>query len=36
MKLTEIGYESVDYIHLAEDCVQWRTLMNTIMNLPVP
>jgi hypothetical protein len=36
MDLKEIGYEDVDWIHLAHDWEQWRTLMNTVMNLWVP
>jgi hypothetical protein len=31
--LGEIGWESVDWIHLAQDREQWRALVNTIMNL---
>jgi hypothetical protein len=27
---------TVDWIHLAQDKDQWRTLMNTVMNLRVP
>jgi len=29
-------WEDVDWIKLAQDRVQWRTLVNTIMNLRVP
>jgi hypothetical protein len=32
----EIGWEIVDWSHLAEDRDQWRTLVNTVMNLRVP
>jgi hypothetical protein len=31
-----IVWEDVDWIKLAQDRVQWRTLVNTIMNLRVP
>jgi hypothetical protein len=34
--LKEIGFEDVDWIHLAHDKVQSRALVNTVMNLPVP
>jgi hypothetical protein len=36
MKLREIGWEVVDYIHLAQDKNQWWALVNTVMNLWVP
>jgi hypothetical protein len=29
----EVGCETVDWIHLAQDRVQWRALVNTIMKL---
>jgi hypothetical protein len=32
----ERGQESVDWIHLAQDRVQWQALANTVMNLWVP
>jgi hypothetical protein len=32
MELKEIRYEDVDWIHLAKDGVQWRALVNTVMN----
>jgi len=35
MDLREIGWEVVDWIHLAEDRDQWRALVNAIMNLRV-
>jgi len=36
MDLREIGYKSVDWIHLARVRDQWRALADTVMNLPVP
>jgi hypothetical protein len=30
------GLEGVDWIHLAQDRVQWKALVNTVMNLWVP
>jgi hypothetical protein len=33
MNLREIGWESVDWIHLAQDRDQWWALMNMVMNL---
>jgi hypothetical protein len=32
----EIGFENVDYIHLAEGRVQWHVLVNAVMNLWSP
>jgi hypothetical protein len=32
--LKEVRYESVDWIHLAQDRDQWRALEKTVMNLP--
>jgi len=32
----EIGWESVDWMHAAQDKNQWRALVNTILNLRVP
>jgi hypothetical protein len=34
--LREIGWDSVDWIELAQDRDQWRALVNTVMNLRVP
>jgi hypothetical protein len=34
--LREIGWEVVDWIHLAQNRDQWRTVVNTVMNLRVP
>jgi len=31
----EREYEDVDWIHLAQDMVQWRAIVNTIMKLRV-
>jgi hypothetical protein len=30
--LREIGWDGVDWIDLAQDRVQWRALVNTVMN----
>jgi hypothetical protein len=31
-----LGWEVVDWMHLAQDRDKWRTVVNTIVNLPVP
>jgi hypothetical protein len=36
MHLGEIGWDGMDWINLAQDKGQWRTLMNTVINLRVP
>jgi hypothetical protein len=36
MDLTDIGWGGMDWIDLAQDRDQWRTLVNTVMNLRVP
>jgi hypothetical protein len=36
MDLTEIGWDGVDTIDMAQDRDQWRALVNTVMNLRVP
>jgi hypothetical protein len=36
MDLREIGWDGVDWIELDQDRDQWRTLVNTVMNLRVP
>jgi len=36
MDLREIGWEDVDWMHLAWDRDQWQTLVNMVMNLQVP
>jgi hypothetical protein len=33
MGLREIGWEVVDWMHLAQDRHQWRVLVNTVMKL---
>jgi hypothetical protein len=33
MDLREIGWEDVDWVHLAQDRDQWRAAVNTVMNL---
>jgi hypothetical protein len=35
MDLREIGWEGVDWFHLAQDRDQWQDLVNTAMNLQV-
>jgi hypothetical protein len=36
MDLRETGWDGMDWIDLAQDTDQWRTLLNTVMNLQVP
>jgi hypothetical protein len=36
MDLREIEWEGMDWIDLAQDRDQWRTLVNTVMNHRVP
>jgi hypothetical protein len=36
MGLREIGWGGMDWIYLAQDRDQWKTLVNTVMNLWVP
>jgi hypothetical protein len=36
MDLTEIGWDGMDWIDLAQDRDRWRALANTVMNLRVP
>jgi hypothetical protein len=36
MDLGEIGIDGANWILLAQDRVQWRAFMNTVMNLRVP
>jgi hypothetical protein len=33
MDLREIGWWSVEWIHLAQDRYRWRAVVNTVMNL---
>jgi hypothetical protein len=34
--IREIGWDVMDWIDLAQDGGQWRTLVNTVLNLQVP
>jgi hypothetical protein len=34
--LREIGWDSIEWIDLAQDRVQWRAIASTVMNLRVP
>jgi hypothetical protein len=36
MDLREIGIDEANWIHLAQDRVQWRAFVSTAMNLQVP
>jgi hypothetical protein len=36
MDLREIGWDGMDWIDVAQDRVEWRALVNTVMNLRVP
>jgi hypothetical protein len=36
MDLIEIGWDDVDLIDMAQDRVQWRVLVNKVLNLRVP
>jgi hypothetical protein len=36
MDFREIEWDCMDWIDLAQDRDQWRALVNTVMNLPVP
>jgi hypothetical protein len=36
MDVREIGWEVVDWIHMAQDRDQWRAVVNTVMNRQVP
>jgi hypothetical protein len=33
--ISEIGWEGVDWMHLAKDTDQWRTLLKTVMTFRV-
>jgi hypothetical protein len=34
--LRDIGWDGMDWIHLAQDRDQWRALVNTVMNIRFP
>jgi hypothetical protein len=36
MDLKEMGYEDVDWIHVAQDRVQWQTVASIVVGLQVP
>jgi hypothetical protein len=36
MELREIGWETVDWMHLIQGRDQWRAVVNTILNLGIP
>jgi hypothetical protein len=36
MDLREIGWENVEWIHLAQDRDHWRALVKTVINFRVP
>jgi hypothetical protein len=36
MDLRDIGIDEVNWIQLAQDSVQWRAFVKTVMNLRVP
>jgi hypothetical protein len=36
MDLKKIGIDGANWIHLAQDRVQWQAFVNTVMNLRVP
>jgi hypothetical protein len=36
MDLSEIGWDGVDWINMAQDRDQWKALVNTVLNLRVP
>jgi hypothetical protein len=36
MDLRQIGWDGVDWIHVAQDRDQWRALVDTVLNLWVP
>jgi hypothetical protein len=36
MDLREIGWDGVDWIDMAHDRDQWRTLVNTVLKLRLP
>jgi hypothetical protein len=36
MDLSDIGWDGVDWMDMAQDGDQWRVLVNTVLNLRVP
>jgi hypothetical protein len=36
MDIREIGWEGVDWIHVAQDRDQWRALVKTVISIRVP
>jgi hypothetical protein len=36
INLRDVVCEGVDWMHLAQDSDQWRALVNTVLNPPVP
>jgi hypothetical protein len=36
MNLTETEWEDLDWMHMAQDTNQWRSLVNMVMKLRVP
>jgi hypothetical protein len=36
MDLTEIGWDGVEWIDMAQDRDQWRAVVNTVLNLRIP
>jgi hypothetical protein len=36
MELQEVGWEGVDWFHMAQDRDRWHALVNAVMNLRVP
>jgi hypothetical protein len=36
INLRETGWDGMHWIDVAQDRNQWRALVNTVMNLPVP
>jgi hypothetical protein len=36
LDLREMGIDGMNWIHLAQDRVQWQAFVNTVMNLRIP